>query len=105
MFGFKSCHVRIAIDTAVNVTFFRSAFSSVHAKTISLTNGHMYAFSFIFQIDAFSMNTLSQSRTDTVISRSPLDASHLPSSIHVICYKMFCSDIVLEIDTKSRVYI
>ena len=51
----------------------------------SLTNGHMHAFSLSRAVSnqCVSVNTLSLSRTDTVISRSgsPHDASHLPSKI------------------------
>ena len=34
MFGSKSCHVRVAIDAAANITLFTFTFSSVQAKRI-----------------------------------------------------------------------
>ena len=33
MFGSKSCHIRVAIDTAAEITLFRSTFSSARADT------------------------------------------------------------------------
>ena len=89
MFGSKSCHIRVAIDTAAEITLFRSTFSSARADTTfdEWSNGHMHVFSFTFTFRAFSnpcvsVNTLSRSRVDTAISRSgsPHDASHLPST-------------------------
>ena len=80
--------VRVAIDAAADIALFRSVFSSAYAKTIFdewtyiCTRFHSYSLSRAFSNQCVSVNTLSLSRTDTVISRSglPHDASHLPST-------------------------
>ena len=88
MFGSKSCHIRVAIDTAAEITLFRSTFSSARRADTTFDEW-TYARVFIHihflvrsLIHAFRLNTLSLSRVDIVISRSGSlhDASHLPSS-------------------------
>ena len=74
---------------AADIALFRSVFSSAYAKTIFdewtyiCTRFHSYSLSRAFSNQCVSVNTLSLSRTDTVISRSgsPHDASHLSSII------------------------
>ena len=86
MFGSKSCHIRVAIDTADEITLFRPTFSSAHADTTFDEWTYARVFIHIHFLERFptqcvSVNTLSLNRVDTVIYRSgsPHDASHLPS--------------------------
>ena len=72
------------------LTSFRSIRFRVLTLIRSLTNAHMHAFHFLFTFWSVfkSMRfgeTLSLSRTDTIISRSgsPHDASHLPSYMSI----------------------
>ena len=86
MFGSKSCHIRVAIDTAAEITLFRPTFSSACADTTFDEWTYARVFIHIHFLERFPnqcvwVNTLSLSRVDTVIYRSglPHDASHLPS--------------------------
>ena len=92
MFGSKSCHIRVAIDTAAEITLFRSTFSSARADTTFDEWTYARVFIHIHFLERFLTmrfgETLSLSRVDTVISRSgsPHDASHLPS---ILCFINF----------------
>ena len=91
MFASKSCHIRVAIDTAAEITFFRPTFSSARADTTFDEWTYARVFIHIHFLERFpnqcvSVNTLSLSRVDTVIycSGSPQDASHLPSRYSIL---------------------
>ena len=87
MFGSKSCHMyKSSNRCGGGHRLFRSTFLSVHTKTIFQEWTYVQVFIQIhflerFQINAFSVNTLSLSRTDTATSRSgsPNDASNPPT--------------------------
>ena len=89
MFGSKSCHIRVAIDTAAEITLFRLTFSSACPRWHDIwrmdicTRFHSNSLLERFPNQCVSVNTLSLSRVDTVIYRSgsPHDASHLPSNL------------------------
>ena len=78
MFGSKSCRIRVAIDTVSSVR----ADTTFDEWTYARVFIHLHFLFRAFSNLCVSVNTLSLSRVDTVISRSgsPHDASHLPSS-------------------------
>ena len=85
MFGSKSCHIRVAIDTAAEITLFRPTFSSARADTTFDEWTYICTRFIASKSMRFGEYTLSLSRIDTVIYRSgsPHDASHLPSILYV----------------------
>ena len=90
MFGSNSCHIRVAIDTAAEITLFRPTLSSARGDTTFDEWTYARVFIHIHFLERFSnqcvsVNTLPLSRVDTVIYRSgsPHDASHLPSYVAV----------------------
>ena len=78
MFGSKSCHIRVAIDTVSSAR----ADTTFDEWTYARVFIHLHFLFRAFSNLCVSVNTLSLSRVDTVISRSgsPHDASHLPSN-------------------------
>ena len=71
MFGSKSCHIRVAIDTAAEITLFRPTFSSACADTTFDEWTYARVFIHIHFLERFPnqcvwVNTLSLSRVDTV---------------------------------------